>query len=182
VTAASENPKLCVTLLRQNARLPFSVNSAFASVASPGSGVFGGTLNKRLIGRKTSIETGFTLIEVLVSMTILAIGISLGASLISKSLGNIRMLDARTRIIDQANSVMELTLLDPEIREPGSFEGDFEDGARWTVQIEEYIPDEALSEQVNMPVKLLKYTVEMFQPRSSAVDYRLSTMKLVPAQ
>ena len=39
--AASENPELCVTLLRQNAHLP-NVNSAFVSVASLDFGVFGG--------------------------------------------------------------------------------------------------------------------------------------------
>jgi hypothetical protein len=41
--ATSENPKLCVTLLRQNAHLPY-VNSAFASVASLDFRVFGGCL------------------------------------------------------------------------------------------------------------------------------------------
>ena len=132
-----------------------------------------------------SNNAGFTLIEVLVSITVLAIGITLGVSAISKSLGNIRMVNARTRIVDQANSVMELTLLDPEIREPGEFDGDFEDGARWTMKIEEYIPDEpelSLSSQVEMPVRMLAYTVEMFQPRSSVVEYRLRTLKLVPRQ
>jgi superfamily I DNA/RNA helicase len=40
----SENPKLCVTLPRQNAHLP-NVNSAFVSVASLDFGVFGGCLD-----------------------------------------------------------------------------------------------------------------------------------------
>ena len=44
--ATSENPGLCVTLSRQNAHLPFNVNSAFVSVASLDSGVFGGCPNK----------------------------------------------------------------------------------------------------------------------------------------
>ena len=41
----SENPKLCVTLPRQNAHLP-NVNSAFVSVASLDFGVYGGYLQK----------------------------------------------------------------------------------------------------------------------------------------
>jgi hypothetical protein len=45
--ATSENPKLCVTLLRQNAHLPYA-NSAFASVASLDFGVFGGCLKSFL--------------------------------------------------------------------------------------------------------------------------------------
>ena len=127
-----------------------------------------------------SSSAGFTLIEVLIATTLLAVGIALSVSLIGKSLGNIKRIEARTRIVDHANSVMELTLLDPEIREPGSFDGDFEDGTRWTMRIEEYIPDygEPL-EQADMPVRLLAYTVEMFPPHSSVVDYRLRTLKLV---
>jgi general secretion pathway protein I len=132
---------------------------------------------------RPSSGAGFTLVEVLVAMTLLAIGIALSVSLISKSLGNIKRMEARTRIVDHANSVMELTLLDPEIREPGAFDGDFEDGTRWTMRIEEYTPDdEGILEQVNMPVKMLAYTVEMFYQRSNSVDYRLRTLKLVPVR
>jgi general secretion pathway protein I len=133
---------------------------------------------------KPSSGAGFTLVEVLVAMTLLAIGIALSVSLISKSLSNIKMMEARARIVDQANSVMELTLLDPEIGEPRTFDGDFEDGTRWTMRIEEYTPDDdgLVGRQADMPVRLLAYTVEMFHPRSSAVDYRLRTLKLVPAQ
>ena len=128
-------------------------------------------------------NSGFTLLEVVAAMTILAVGIALGISLISRSLGNIGKVDDQARIVDHANSVMELTLLDPKIIEPGAFQGDFEDGTRWTMRIEEYVPDEEeLSEYVNMPVKLLAYTVEMFKPHSSVADYRLRTLKLVPMQ
>jgi len=133
------------------------------------------------IREKSSADSGFTLLEVLVAITILAIGIALTVSTISKSLVNIRIIDARMRIVDQANSVMELTLLDPEIKEPRTFNGDFEDGVRWTMRIEEYIPeDTSFSDPVEMPVRLLAYTVEMFQPHSSAVEYRLRTLKLAP--
>jgi serine protease Do len=44
IQATSENPRLCVTLLRQNVHLPY-VNSAFASVASLDFGVFRGCLH-----------------------------------------------------------------------------------------------------------------------------------------
>jgi CheY-like chemotaxis protein len=53
--ATSENPKLCVTLHRQNAHLPL-VNSAFASGASLDSGVFGGCLNDETFDRKTAVD------------------------------------------------------------------------------------------------------------------------------
>ena len=126
---------------------------------------------------------GFTLIEVLVSMTILAMAIALSVSLISKSLSNVRRIEARTQIVNHANSVMELTLLDQDITEPVAFDGDFEDGTRWTMKIEDYVPDDVdLLEQGDMPVRLLSYTLEMFQPHSNVMDYRLRTLKLVPYQ
>jgi hypothetical protein len=49
----SKNPKLCVTLLRQNAHLPY-VNSAFASVASLDFGVFRGALMLCTLFKATS--------------------------------------------------------------------------------------------------------------------------------
>ena len=135
----------------------------------------------RLKSRFPKDACGFTLFEVLIAITLLAIGIALASSLIGKSLVNIRRIDARMQIVEHANSVMELTLLDKEISEPTTFDGDFEDGTRWTMSIEEYTPEEQpLFEQVEMPVKLLAYTVEMFMPGSSVVDYRLRTLKLVP--
>ena len=131
---------------------------------------------------KRSTNAGFTLLEVLVAMTVLSIGIAFAVSLISSSLGNIKKVEVRARIVEHANSVMELTLLDQEINGATTFDGDFADGTRWIVRIEEYVPDEsALSNEAdNMPVKLLAYTVEMFQPNSNAVEYRLRTLKLVP--
>ena len=140
---------------------------------------------KALSERRRSTGAGFTLFEVVVSMTILAVGIALAVSLISRSLNNIRTIESRARIVEHATSVMELTLLDDTISEPTSFEGDFpEDGTRWTMRIEEYIPDEPeFFDQIDtMSVRMLAYTVDMFRPSSRAVDFRLRTLKLVPRQ
>jgi prepilin-type N-terminal cleavage/methylation domain-containing protein len=130
---------------------------------------------------------GFTLLEVLVSLTVLAIGAALALSLISSSLGNIRKVQQRTRTVEHAEAVMELALLDDSIRQPVSFTGDFEDGTRWAVRVENYeLPrDPGLQPRSlpqNMPVKLLCYTVEMFSPDARVSDYRLQTLKLVRMQ
>jgi len=127
---------------------------------------------------------GFTLLEVLVSLTVLAVGAALTMSLISGSLGNIRKVQLRTRAVEHAETVMELALLDESIQQPVERSGDFEDGTRFTVRVEEYeppIPPELQSRdlQQNMTVKLLRYTVEMFGPDSRGPDYRLRTLKLV---
>ena len=131
-------------------------------------------------------DGGFTLLEVLVALTLLAIGAAITMSLVSGSLGNIRKVQLRTRIIEHAEAVMELALLDESIRRPTEFNGDFEDGTRWTVHVEAYTePDDlqlrprALPQ--NMPVRLLSYRVEMFSPDSGVSEYRLETLKLVNA-
>jgi prepilin-type N-terminal cleavage/methylation domain-containing protein len=135
---------------------------------------------------KANIEAasgGFTLLEVLVSLTVLAIGAALTLSLISGSMGNIRKVQQKTRTVEHAEAVMELALLDDSNNQPRSFTGDFEDGTRWTVRIENYempTPEglQPRSSPQNMPVKLLSYTVEMFGPDSRVSDFRLQTLKL----
>jgi prepilin-type N-terminal cleavage/methylation domain-containing protein len=129
---------------------------------------------------------GFTLLEVLVALTVLAVGAAITLSLISGSLGNIRKVQLRTRTIEHAEAVMELALLDESIQQPTTFSGYFEDGARWSVRVEEYIQPESTQPQpgtlpLKMPVKLLSYTVEMFGPNSGTSDYRLQTLKMVRA-
>jgi prepilin-type N-terminal cleavage/methylation domain-containing protein len=132
---------------------------------------------------------GFTLLEVMVSLTVLAIGAALALSLISGALSNIRKVQLRTRTVEHAEAVMELTLLDDSIRKPTTLTGDFEDGTRWSVRVEDYTLPTADPLQPtlqppgtaaqNMPVKLLCYTVEMFSPDSRGSDYQLQTIKMV---
>jgi prepilin-type N-terminal cleavage/methylation domain-containing protein len=127
---------------------------------------------------------GFTLLEVLVALVVLAVGVTLTMSLISGSLGNIWKVHSRTNIIEQAQSVMELALLDEAIQGPITFTGDFEDGTRWQVIVEEYVPpgpgpyESGISQQ-DMPVRLLHYTVDMFRPNSGSTELRLQTLKLI---
>ena len=78
--ATSENPGLCVTLPRQNAHLPF-VNSAFVSVASHDSKVFGGCLNK---------EAGIAL---MLTMFALALASVLGLIITMNAITEVRISD-----------------------------------------------------------------------------------------
>jgi prepilin-type N-terminal cleavage/methylation domain-containing protein len=140
----------------------------------------------RLLRQKGELHSshGFTLLEVLVALTVLAIGVALVLSLISGSLGNIRKVQLRTRSVEHAQEVMETALLDKSIQQATEFSGGFEDGSRWTVHVEEYempVPPESQPRDLpqNMPVKLLSYAVEMFGPDSRAPDFRLHTLKLV---
>ena len=129
---------------------------------------------------------GFTLLEVLVTLTVLAVGAAIALSLISGSLGNIRKVQVRTRTIEYAETVMETALLDEKIVEPTSLAGDSEDGTHWSVRVEDYdlpLPAQWQSRDLpqNMPVKLLHYTVDVYGLNSQTPDFSLQTLKLVPA-
>ena len=105
-------------------------------------------------------------------------------SLISGSLGKIRKVQQRTRTVEHAEAVMELALLNDSIVQPTTFTGDFQDGTRWTVRVEDYtLPDQGRLQSstllMNLPYRLLCYTVEMFSPDTRRSDYQLQTLKLV---
>jgi prepilin-type N-terminal cleavage/methylation domain-containing protein len=130
-------------------------------------------------------ESGFTLLEVLVALTIMAVGVSLALSLIFGSLGNIRKVRMRAHLIDQAKSVMELVLLDDEIQGATTRNGDFEDGTRWTVAVTEVempAPQNALPiapQSQLAPPLVLSYDVQVMAPDATKPDFELKTMKLV---
>jgi len=131
-------------------------------------------------------ETGFTLLEVLVALTILAVGVSLTLSLISGSLGSIRKVRMHTLAIEHAQVVMELALLDDSIKAATTRRGDFEDGTRWAVVISEVempIPETVMTgtQTAQMPIKVLSYDVEVMEPNSATPDFQLRTLKVVNA-
>jgi type II secretory pathway pseudopilin PulG len=122
-------------------------------------------------------------LEVIVSLAILAIGAALTLSLISGSLGNIRKVQMRARIVQHAESVMELALLDESIRQPTTYTGDFEDGTRWIVHVDEYeMPDLQLQTNVTGQTKLPRlyaFSVDVTGPDSSKPDFHLQTLKMI---
>jgi prepilin-type N-terminal cleavage/methylation domain-containing protein len=133
--------------------------------------------------RECQAASGFTLLEVLVAFTVLAIGAAIALSLISGSLGKIRKVQQRTKIIEYAESVMETALLDDSVLKPTLLTGDFEDGTRWTVSVEQFTPLlpaqlQGRDLQQNKQFQLLQYTVDMFSPDSRTANFRLQTLKL----
>lgn len=130
-------------------------------------------------------ESGFTLLEVLMSLTVMAVGVALTLSLISGSLGNMRKVRGTARMVEHAQAAMEVALLDDTITGATSMQGDFEDGTRWSVQVTEVempVPKSALqlSQQILATApKMLSYVVEVAGPASTRADFKLETMKLI---
>ena len=125
---------------------------------------------------------GFTLLEVLIALVVLAIGASITLSVITGSLGNIRKVQLRTRAVEYAQSVMELSLQREDLQETTTFTEYLEDGFQYTIYVEEYDPDidaeSQIQSQTTLPVKLMQYTVEMIGPDSQEPLYQLQTLML----
>jgi len=86
-------------------------------------------------------EGGFTLVETLVSMMILAISLAVLLQLFSGGLNSSRLADAYTRAIFHAREKMEEVLISNRLAE-GTTEGDFGDGYKWQVRIAMRVPPE----------------------------------------
>lgn len=128
---------------------------------------------------------GFTLLEVLVALVVLAVGVSLTLSVLTGSLGNIRKAQLRTRAVEYAQFMMESYLNRQDLEEGATFSENLEGGLQCTVFVEEYDPgidaETPLQSRTALPVKLMQYTVEMTGPGSPEPVYRLQTLKLVSA-
>jgi general secretion pathway protein I len=130
-------------------------------------------------------SAGFTLLEVLIALAILAIAATVTLSLITGSMGNIRKVQQRTRAIELAESEMESALIDTTIVGPTSRSGSLDDGMNWVVRVEDYTEldkPQQLGTIINMPVKLLSYSVEVTGSESRTPDFRLQTLKIIKAQ
>jgi prepilin-type N-terminal cleavage/methylation domain-containing protein len=129
-------------------------------------------------------ESGFTLLEVLVALTILAVGVAMTLSLISGALGNIRKVRTRTRAVEHARQVLELALVDDTVLEPTTLAGDYEDGTRWSVAISEIempVPETVMQnvQATQLPYKVLSYVVDITEPNAITPIFQLQTLKLV---
>ena len=135
------------------------------------------------VERPKSGAAGFTLLEVLIALVVLAVGISVTLSVITGSVGNIRKAQLRTRAMEYAQSIMESSLNRDDLQETATFTENLEDGFQYTVSVEEYDPDidsgPQIQSRTTLPVKLMQYTVEMIGPDSPEPVYQLQTLKLV---
>jgi len=138
--------------------------------------------------RKCNVRaaSGFTLLEVLVALTVLAVGAAVAMSLISGSGSSIRKVQMRTKIMEHAQEIMETQLLDDTILSPTSLSDTLDDGTSWTLSVDQYTPE--LSEQLQasasqvqnltLQYQLLQYTLEVVSSDPSVGKYTLQTLKL----
>jgi general secretion pathway protein I len=89
-------------------------------------------------------QGGFTLLETLVAMMILAVALVIVFQLFSGALNAGHISESHTRAVWHAREKMEELLL-YETLSADIREGDFEDGYRWRFRIEEAAPDSQMN-------------------------------------
>ncbi|MFP4087445.1 MAG: prepilin-type N-terminal cleavage/methylation domain-containing protein [Desulfobacteraceae bacterium] len=125
---------------------------------------------------------GFTLIEILVAVSILAICLVVILQLFSGALKSSRVSDEYTTGIFYAREKMEEILLTQGLTS-GVQEGEFDDAYQWRAKIVRL--DRAEEEGSKMPIDTFQITVEVSWRRGPAGEgkhFQLSTLKLVEKQ
>lgn len=94
-----------------------------------------------MMKKTVSTNQGFTLIETLTAMMILAISLVTIFQLFSGGLNSERLAEEYTRAVFHAREKMEEILLYREMAD-AELEGDFGDGFRWKAAVSEIVSDE----------------------------------------
>lgn len=126
------------------------------------------------------LSAGFTLIETLVAMMLLAISLVIILQLFSGGLKSEKIADDYTRAIFHARAKMEEVLLLKDSEE-GIMEGEFEDGYKWRVDITrvETKEDETEQEMVSPPLNLVNIGVTVaWASGDKERNFSLTTLKV----
>jgi len=132
---------------------------------------------------RQSKSQGFTLLEVMVAVAIMAVGVAIAMSIFSGGLKNIYRIDMAHRAMSHAENVMNELLSDQSIREPQHFAAELDDDFRYTATVDYWEePQERLSiDTTQVPVYLLTVQVEVhFKNDRFGKLYRASCLKAVP--
>lgn len=126
---------------------------------------------------KNLTEKGFTLMEILVAVMVLAITMTVIMQLFSGGLRAERVSEEYTGALFCGRTAMEELLLAEELAE-GVLDGECEDGTAWRAEIRSLLDDE---EEEVMGVALVPFRVDLdvnWKPGQGGKHFRLSTIHL----
>jgi general secretion pathway protein I len=134
---------------------------------------------KKNIFRGYKSPCGFTLMETLVAMMMLAISLVVILQLFSGGLKSGKMADDYTRAVFHAREKMEEYLL-MENFEEGTFEGTFDNNYRWQVDIKFVEPEDEDEDQEEISlVDLVYLDVSVFWPMGGKEKkFQIQTLKV----
>ncbi len=122
-------------------------------------------------------DRGFTLIETLVAVSILAISMAILLQLFSGGLKSSRLSDDYTHGIFHAREKMDEILLASDLTE-GVIQGKFEDGFRW--RAEASLLDAHEGKDVKLPIRAFNVKVEIFWGEEEQEKrFAISAIKLI---
>jgi general secretion pathway protein I len=125
--------------------------------------------------RRGRAVAGFTLIEVLVALTVVAISLAAIGSLIATTIRGVRSLDTRLALIETARAVVT-GLPDREELAPGNFSGDLA-GHRWRVDVLPFLID-AIAIDTQNPTPWTPQTVVVRVQSPAGPILQLNTVRL----
>lgn len=130
-------------------------------------------------GMLSNRSQGFTLIEILVAISILAISLVVILQLFSGALKSSRVSDEYTRGLFYAQEKMEQILLNDELK-TGPQEGEFDEAYQWRVEIDRLAQTEEESKKLSFDT--LQITLDVSWDKGGegkGKNIQLSSMKLV---
>ena len=136
--------------------------------------------DRRLESRRS---TGFTLLEVLVAVSILGVGVAVTMQTFSGGLKNVRRIDLAHRAMGHAENVMNRLLSDEELVGPIQLQGDLDEEFDYTASVDFWQPPRpGLSLEIAVPpVNLLLVEVRVrYRNDRRGKFYTARCLKLVP--
>ncbi len=147
-----------------------------------------GTIAGIIVSKESN---GFTLVETLVSMMVLAISLTMILQLFSGGMNSKRRAESYARAVFRAAEVMETVLVTASFEEQ-VLEGSFEDGYSWTATITQFIEenmedteeaqDTQTQESADTPAGSVLYQVDVdlfWDVGDKTKQFSLSTLKWV---
>lgn len=125
------------------------------------------------------LQKGFTLIEVMVSMMVMAITLTVIMSLFSGGLQSKKRAEDYIKAVELADSKIQETLLNQSL-EPGVQEGDFDNGYSWRVEIITEMP-EIPDDKIIIQESQKTYTINIdikWKQGDLEKTYTISTLKM----
>lgn len=130
-------------------------------------------------------SNGFTLMEIIVALSILTISVTVAMQVFSRGLKDIQRIDAAHRAMHHAENVMNEILSDQSIRGPAQRSGDLDGDFAYTAQVDYWEePEQRVTIDVaQVPVYLLSVTVDIhFKNDRYGKIYRTICLKAISNQ